>query len=134
GGLFAIKMIGVASGGLLTAAVYGTTEAVFGRAAAVAAGLACALWPAGIAVSSVTGTDMPGAALLAVAVWLLVRNAGERPLGAPLLYGFGLGVAALVRAAALPLVAFAALHFRARGALWIHAVTRTAAAALAMLV
>jgi len=133
GGLLAIKMIGVASGGLMTLAVYGTALAVFGRAAALAAGLACALWPAGVAVSSVTGTDMPGAALLATAVWLLVRNAGERPLGAPVVFGFVLGLAALVRAAALPLVAFAALHFRARGALWIHALTRTVAAALVTL-
>jgi 4-amino-4-deoxy-L-arabinose transferase-like glycosyltransferase len=128
GGLFAIKMIGVAAGGLTTAATYGTTRAVFGRGAAIAAGLACALWPAGVAAASVTGTDMPGAALLATAVWLLVRNAGERPLGAPVLYGFALGLAALVRAVALPLVAFAVLHFRARGALWVHAITRTVAA------
>ncbi len=81
GGLLAIKMIGVASGGLTTAAVYGTARAVFGRAAAIAAGLACALWPAGIAVSSVTGTDMPAAALLATAVWLLVRNAAGATAG-----------------------------------------------------
>jgi 4-amino-4-deoxy-L-arabinose transferase-like glycosyltransferase len=130
GGLFAIKMIGVASGALTTAAVYGTARAVFGRAAAIVAGLAAALWPAGIAVSSVAGTDMPAAALLATAVWLLARNAEDRPLGAPLLFGFVLGLAAYVRAVALPLVALAALHFRARGALWIHALTRTAAACL----
>ena len=43
-------------------------RAVRARGARIAAGLACALWPAGIAVASVTGTDMPAAALLAAAV------------------------------------------------------------------
>jgi 4-amino-4-deoxy-L-arabinose transferase-like glycosyltransferase len=128
GGLFAIKMIGVVCGGVTTAAVFGTTQILFGRAAAILAGLLCALWPAGIAVASVTGTDMPAAALLSVAVWLLVRNAEERPLGAPAAFGFVLGLAAYVRAVALPLTVLALLHFRARGAQWIHAITRTAAA------
>lgn len=128
GGLTAIKMIGVAAGGLATAAVYGTARAVFGRGAAILAGLLCALWPAGIAVSSVTGTDMPAAALLALAVWLLARNAGRRPLGAPLLFGAALGLAAYVRAVALPLAFLAAPHFRARGARWLHVATRSLAA------
>ena len=84
GGLLAVKMIGVVSGALATAAVYGTARAIFGRGTAFLAGLLCALWPAGIAVSSVTGTDMPAAALLGLAVWLLARNATSgRPLGAP---------------------------------------------------
>src|SRR5450755_3190210 len=122
GGLFAIKMIGVASGALATAAV-------FGRGAAFTAGLLCALWPAGIAVSSVTGTDMPAAALLGLAVWLLARNAARRPLGAPAAFGLVMGLASYVRAVALPLVLLAALHFRARGASWLHVVTRTLAAA-----
>ena len=128
GGLFAIKMIGVASGALATAAVYGTARAIFGRGAAFTAGLLCALWPAGIAVSSVTGTDMPAAALLGLAVWLLARNAAGRPLGAPVAFGLVMGLASYVRAVALPLVLLAALHFRARGASWAHVVTRTLAA------
>jgi 4-amino-4-deoxy-L-arabinose transferase-like glycosyltransferase len=130
GGLLAVKMIGVAAGGLATAAVHGTARAVFGRGAAALAGLLCALWPAGIAVSSVTGTDMPAAALLGLAVWLLARGAGRRPLGAPAAFGLAMGLAAWVRAVALPLVALAALHFRARGAIWAHAITRTIAAAV----
>jgi 4-amino-4-deoxy-L-arabinose transferase-like glycosyltransferase len=129
GGLTAIKMIGVASGGLATAAVYGTARAVFGRGAAIVAGLLCAFWPAGIAVSSVTGTDMPAAALLALAVWLLARYAGRRPLGAPLMFGAVLGLAAYVRAVALPLAFLAAPHFRARGAQWVHVATRALVAA-----
>jgi 4-amino-4-deoxy-L-arabinose transferase-like glycosyltransferase len=128
GGLLAVKMIGVAAGGLATAAAYGTARAVFGRGAAALAGLLCALWPAGIAVSSVTGTDMPAAALLGLAVWLLARSAGRRPLGAPIAFGLAMGLAAWVRAVALPLVLLAVLHFRARGVLWIHAITRTLAA------
>jgi 4-amino-4-deoxy-L-arabinose transferase-like glycosyltransferase len=130
GGLLAVKMIGVAAGGLATAAVHGTARAVFGRGAAALAGLLCALWPAGIAVSSVTGTDMPAAALLGLAVWLLARGAGRRPLAAPAAFGLVMGLASWVRAVALPLVALAALHFRARGAIWAHAITRTIAAAV----
>jgi len=130
GGLLAIKMIGVAAGGLATAAVYGLARLLFGGSAAIVAGLLCALWPGGIAVASVTGTDMPSAALLAIAVWLLVRVAGRHPLGGPALYGLALGVAAYVRAVALPLVAFAAPHFRARGAQIGHVLTRTIAAAV----
>jgi 4-amino-4-deoxy-L-arabinose transferase-like glycosyltransferase len=130
GGLLAVKMIGVVSGALATAAVYGTARAIFGRGAAFTAGLLCALWPAGIAVSSVTGTDMPAAALLGLAVWLLARNAARRPLGAPAAFGLVMGLAAYVRAIALPLVLLAAFHFRARGASWVHVVTRTLAAAV----
>ena len=130
GGLLAVKMIGVAAGGLATAAVFGTARVLFGRGAAIAAGFACALWPAGIAVASVTGTDMPAAALLATAVWLLVRLGGERPLAAPALYGLALGLASYVRAIALPLAVLALPHFRARGATWFHAATRTGAACL----
>ena len=128
GGLLAVKMIGVASGALATAAVYGTARAIFGRGAAFLAGLLCALWPAGIAVSSVTGTDMPAAALLGLGVWLLARNAAGRPLGAPVAFGLVMGLASYVRAVALPLVLLAAFHFRARGASWVHVVTRTLAA------
>jgi hypothetical protein len=73
---------------------------------------------------------MPAAALLALAVWVLVRNADRHPLGAPVLFGLVLGLAAYVRAIALPLAALAVLHFRARGARWVHAITRTVAACL----
>jgi 4-amino-4-deoxy-L-arabinose transferase-like glycosyltransferase len=133
GGLLAIKMIGVAAGGLATAAVYSLARLLFGGTTAIVTGLLCAFWPAGIAITSVTGTDMPAAALILVAVWLLVREAGRQPLGAPLLYGLVLGLAAYVRAVALPLVALAAPHFRARGAAFGHVITRTLAACLVAL-
>ena len=137
GDLLAVKMIGVASGGLATAAVYGIARTLFGRPTAIVAGLLCALWPAGVAVSSVTGTDMPAAALLALAVWLLVALARERPLGAPAAFGLVMGLSVYIRAIALPLIVLGGLHFRARGARWIHVLTRTAAAlvvALALLI
>jgi 4-amino-4-deoxy-L-arabinose transferase-like glycosyltransferase len=128
GGLLAVKMIGVAAGGLATAAVYGVARELFGRPSAIAAGLLCALWPAGITISSVTGTDMPAAALLALAVWLLVALARKRPLGAPAAFGLVMGLSVYIRAIALPLIVLGGLHFRARGARWVHVATRTAAA------
>jgi len=130
GGLLAIKMIGVAAGGLAAGAVYGLGRMLFGETTAVVGGLMCALWPGGIVVASVTGTDMPAAALIALAVWMLVREAGRHPLGAPALYGLLLGLAAYVRAVALPLTVLAAPHFRARGAAFAHVITRTLAAVI----
>ena len=125
GGLLAIKMIGVVAGGAGGGArCTGSPRLLFGRRRRSSPGLLCALWPGGIAVASVTGTDMPAAALIAIAVWLLVREAGRRPLGAPALYGLVLGLAAYVRAVALPLAVLAAPHFRARGAAFGHVVTR----------
>jgi hypothetical protein len=47
-----------------------------------------------------------------------------------LLYGLVLGLAAYLRAVALPLAALAAPHFRARGAAFGHVITRTLAACL----
>jgi 4-amino-4-deoxy-L-arabinose transferase-like glycosyltransferase len=130
GGLLAVKMIGVVAGGLAAGAVYGIARLLFGGATAVVAGLMCALWPAGIAIASVTGTDMPATALILIAVWLLVRESGRHPLGGPLLYGLVLGLAAYLRAVALPLAVLAAPHFRARGAALGHVITRTLAACL----
>jgi 4-amino-4-deoxy-L-arabinose transferase-like glycosyltransferase len=126
GGLLAGKLVGVAAGGLATAAVTGLSLRLFDRGAALAAGLLCALWPAGIAVSSVTGTDMPAAALLVTAAWLLLRDAGERPLRAAVLFGLVMGAAAYVRAAALPFVLFAAPVWWAVGASWRRLAGRTA--------
>src|SRR5690348_1622275 len=73
GGLLAAKLVGVALGGLGAAAVYGIAKALWGGRAALAAGLLYAVWPAGIAVTSVTGTDLPAGVLIAAAGWGLVR-------------------------------------------------------------
>jgi 4-amino-4-deoxy-L-arabinose transferase-like glycosyltransferase len=123
GGLLAAKLIGVAAGGLAAAACYGTAAAVFddgsppgqalARRAARAAGLLAALWPAGIAVSSVTGTDMPAAALVAAAVWLLVRDGRRRPVRGAALFGLVLGLAATIRAVALPVALLGGFYWLA---------------------
>jgi 4-amino-4-deoxy-L-arabinose transferase-like glycosyltransferase len=126
GGLFAAKLLGVAAGGLATAAVTGLAARLFDRRSAVAAGLLCALWPAGIAVSSVVGTDMPAAALLVTAAWLLLRDANARPVRAAVLFGIALGVAAYVRAVALPFALFSALLWIAVRAPWRRVVGCTA--------
>jgi len=126
GGLLAGKLLGVAAGALATAAVTGLAARLFDRASALAAGLLCALWPAGIAVSSVMGTDMPAAALLVAATWLLMRDAHERPWRASLLFGVVMGLGAYVRAVALPFVLFAAPLWWAVGAPWRRIVACTA--------
>ncbi len=126
GGLFAAKLLGVAAGGLATAAVNGHAARQFDRRSAVAAGLLCALWPAGITVASVLGTDMPAAALLVTAAWLLLRDATARPVRAAVLFGLALGVAAYVRAVALPFALFSALIWIAVRAPWRRVVGCTA--------
>ncbi|HEX4406826.1 MAG TPA: glycosyltransferase family 39 protein [Polyangia bacterium] len=126
GGLFAAKLLGVAAGGLATAAVTGLAARLFDHRAAVAAGLLCALWPAGITIASVVGTDMPAAALLVTAAWLLVRDADARPVRAAVLFGLALGVAAYVRAVALPFALFSALIWVAVRAPWRRVVGCTA--------
>jgi 4-amino-4-deoxy-L-arabinose transferase-like glycosyltransferase len=115
GGLLAVKLIGVAAGGLATAACYGTAYALFNREVARLSGLLAALWPAGIAVASVTGTDMPAAALLATAVWMLVRDRGRRPIRAAILFGLFLGLTATIRAVALPLALLGGCYWLALG-------------------
>src|SRR5512135_685006 len=61
GGWLATKLVGAVIGGLGTAAVIGTARQLSGGSGRVAliAGLLYALWPAGVAIASVTGTDMP---------------------------------------------------------------------------
>src|SRR3954470_16767208 len=93
GGLLAAKMIGVAAGGVVTFAAGGIAEQLFGRRVGIAAAALGALWPAGIAVASVTGTDLPAGALAALGVWVMVRLSMSRPWAAAALAGllFGLG-------------------------------------------
>ncbi len=64
-----------------------------------------ALWPAGVAMSSVVGTDVPAAALVVGALALLAALGGARPWTAALAFGAAMGLAAWVRAVALPLSA-----------------------------
>jgi hypothetical protein len=81
---------------------------------AAGATLIYALWPAGIAMSSVVGTDVPAAALLVAALALLVGLAPRRPWLAALSFGVAMGLAAWVRAVALPLSGLALGYWLAR--------------------
>jgi 4-amino-4-deoxy-L-arabinose transferase-like glycosyltransferase len=126
GGLMAAKLLGVAAGALSAAAASGLAARLFDRTAAIVAGLLCALWPAGIAVASVTGTDMPAGALLIAAAWLLVRDARDRPWRAAVSFGLMLGLAAWVRAVALPLALLAVPVWWAVRARWLDVARRTA--------
>lgn len=114
GGLLAAKMVGVLAGTAVAIAAGGIAEALFGRAAARVATAVAAFWPAGIAVASVTGTDMPAAALVALAVMALVKLAPRRPWLAAIVSGAIFGLAAWVRAVAVPLALLSALYWAAR--------------------
>jgi len=93
---------------------------------AVATGLLFALWPAGVAMSSVVGTDMPAAALLAAALALLVTFGPRRPFAAAAAFGVALGLCAWVRAVALPLSALALGYWLARRERLVRAAALTA--------
>jgi 4-amino-4-deoxy-L-arabinose transferase-like glycosyltransferase len=93
------------------------------------AALAYALWPAGIAVSSVTGTDLPAAVLILAAVWVLVRFGRLRSgWGAAVGFGALMGLGAWVRAVNVPLAAFAGFYFLSIGLPWRQAAARAGAA------
>ncbi len=81
---------------------------------AAAATLVYALWPAGVAMASVVGTDVPAAALLVSALALLVSLGPRRPWVAALTFGVAMGLAAWVRAVALPLSTLALGYWLAR--------------------
>jgi hypothetical protein len=82
--------------------------------AALVAGLAYALWPAGIAMSSVIGTDIPTAAIIVLALALLCVWGDTRPLLASAAFGAAMGVAAYFRAVAMPLSVLSAGYWLAR--------------------
>ena len=120
GGWLATKLVGAVVGGLGAGPVFGITRRVAAGAASTAlvAGLLYACWPAGIALASVTGTDMPAAVLVAAAAYFLVRFAKLRPLLAAILFGLFTGLAAYIRAVVVPLAVLSLLVFRARGLTW----------------
>jgi hypothetical protein len=101
---------------------------------AVVATLIYALWPAGIAMASVVGTDVPAAALLVAALALLVSLGPQRPWLAALAFGVAMGLAAWVRAVALPLSTLALGYWLARRQRWSRAVGATAVGLAATLV
>jgi hypothetical protein len=93
---------------------------------AAGATLTYALWPAGVAMASVVGTDVPAAALLVTALALLVSLGPRRPLVAALAFGVAMGLAAWVRAVALPLSVLALGTWLARRERWYRAALYTA--------
>ena len=126
GGWLACKLVGAVAGSLAAGAVYGIAHRLWrSRATALVAGLLCALWPAGVAVASVTGTDMPAAALIALGLDFLLRYSPARPRLAALLFGVFMGLATYLRAIALPLSALAIFCFRASGLDWKAALRST---------
>jgi hypothetical protein len=120
GYILLIAPIQALGGGLGAGAVAGIASSISGGSQRVTlfAGLLCACWPAGIAVASVTGTDMPAAALTLIAAYVLWRYAGTRPLLAAILFGALTGLAAYIRAILVPLAALSGLVFRASGKPW----------------
>jgi hypothetical protein len=133
GGWLATKMVGAVLGGLGAGAVAGIARRLCGGSsrAALLAGVLYACWPAGIALASVTGTDMPAAVLVIFAAYVLVRFSTKRPTLAAVLFGLLTGLAAYIRAIVVPLAALAALVFRAQGHTW-RASMKSAAIACAI--
>jgi len=126
GGWLACKLVGAMAGALAAGAVYGIAQRLWdSRAAALAGGLLCALWPAGVAVASVTGTDMPAATLIAIGCYFLLRFCPGQPRLAALLFGVFIGLAGYIRAIALPLSVLGIFCFRASGLTWKTALRRT---------
>ena len=62
-------------------------------------------------MSSVVGTDVPAAALIVAALAILVAFGRTRPWTAALAFGAAMGLAAWVRAVALPLSALSLGYF-----------------------
>ena len=136
GGWLATKLLGAVLGGLGAAGVAGITARLCAsRRAGLLAGLLYALWPAGIALASVTGTDMPAAVLVILASYALIALSPRRPWLAALVFGLGTGLGAYVRAIGVPLAGLAVLVFRAQGQTWRRSLGYTATAcAVALLV
>ncbi len=138
GGWLATKLLGAVIGGLGAGPVVGITRRLAGGSppTALVAGLLYACWPAGIALASVTGTDMPAAVLVVAAAYFLLRFAGPRPMLAAILFGVMTGLAAYIRAIVVPLAVLSLLVFRAQGLTWrasAKSTTVACAAALLML-
>jgi hypothetical protein len=128
GDLLAQKLLGVFFGGLGAAGLYLLTLSLLELRAAIVATAIYALWPAGIAMSSVVGTDVPAAALVVVALAVLAWLAPRRPLAAAIAFGAVMGLAAWVRAVALPLTVLSAGYWLARRAPLRLVAARSAAA------
>lgn len=109
----------------------GLRRAMASSPAALLAGVLYALWPGGVSLASVVGTDIPAAALLLLALailggWGLTRPI--RPMWAAVGFGAVTGLAAYIRAVALPLTVLSAAYWLACGVRGRAVVVRTALA------
>ncbi|MDZ4697820.1 MAG: glycosyltransferase family 39 protein [Deltaproteobacteria bacterium] len=134
GGLLATKLLGAFLGGIATAFIAGITLSFWNRRAALIAAWLYALWPGGIAVSSVVGTDVPAATALVAALWCLIRYTPKTPLRATLLFGLLMGLGAYLRAVTLPLSALGVVPLIGLGVPARKAILRTALAVAVVLV
>ncbi len=134
GGLLATKLLGAFLGGIATVFIAGITHSFWNRRAALIAAWLYALWPGGIAISSVVGTDIPAATALVAALWCLIRFTPTTPLRATLVFGIVMGLAAYLRAVTLPLSALAVVPLLGLGVPLRHAILRTALAVVVVLV
>jgi hypothetical protein len=147
GDLLSQKLLGVLFGGIGAAGVFGLSWALLdaGRESTAAArfcpcphaAIATALyafWPAGTAMASVVGTDVPAAALMVAALALLALLAPRRPGAAAIVFGVTMGLAAWIRAVALPLTALSIGFWLARGAGIRRAALRAAASVAATVI
>jgi len=151
GEVVAAKVLGAAFGGLAAGPLYLIVARLFDNGGAVepgqsaqeqrgwrasarqapvasVTGLAYALWPAGITLGSVVGTDIPAAATMVLALALLVGWGPRRPWLAAAAFGAGMGLAAYFRAVALPLTALSAVYWLAQRSGARATVSRTALA------
>jgi hypothetical protein len=115
GELLAQKIPGVVFGGLGAAGLFVATLRLFeSRRVAALATVLYAIWPAGVAMASVVGTDVPAAALVVCALAVLAALGPARPWRAAVLFGVVMGLAAWVRAVALPLAPLSLGYWLAR--------------------
>ena len=152
GEIVAAKLAGAAFGGLAAAPLYiltahltssfpapklpappstgvGGARSLLGASpVALVATALYAVWPAGIALASVIGTDVPAGALLLLAFALLLHLGPARPMLAAAAFGAAMGLAAYFRAVALPLGALSAGYWLARRAGARAVVARTSLA------
>jgi hypothetical protein len=141
GDLLAQKMPGVFFGGLGAAGLFGLTRALLPAQprwwlpspAAIVATAIYALWPAGLAMASVVGTDVPAAALIVSALAVLAALGPRRPWTAAVAFGAIMGLGAWMRAVALPLTALSAGYWVATRTPLRRAAALTAVAVAATL-
>jgi len=138
GGWLAVKLTVAALAASGAPIVYGITQRLWGtttdRRSAALAGVLYALWPGGVAVSSVTGTDVPSSIMIAAGAYALVQARADAPHKASIAAGVLFGLASWIRAVALPLIPLGGLFLWARTRSLKRATQATALATVAAIV